>query len=812
MTTVNAESIPDAITGREQWVCWRTECRDRECGKRLDPTTKECPACGKKATKKPTDPRTGGNASSTDGDTWAGFDVASEYDDNNPDTDGVGFVFDTDGLIAGVDLDDCRDPESGEIDPWAREIVEELDSFTEVSPSGTGLHLYVFGIVPDGGNRADIGDGEIEIYDSDRYFTVTGEHLSETPATIEQRADALKAVHAEHVASDDTGGENKPLDEFDTPDADGSTAFANEFGTSLETIRERDDKLDRLLKSIEPSYSLPKDDDSPSGYDMAAASKLWFWRFDEKQISQILRTYRSRPKMQRDDYVTETIRNAKGGERCDPPHADGGTATAAGNDNRDGLGVEVSPAEVIVRAGLGEDGQVSDLNDREKAAIVWDLIKASDEFHVRVMRETNSLWSYDGGVWNPQGVRTLRHAARQSLGSMNYGQNVLSELEAQARSDPTVEIEADDLGLEPGLLAVDNGMVDLEAAARGRDGALRELAPEDLAMAQLPVEYDPEGTYDRWADLVDEWTEEGRADALQEYVGYCLHTGGFPIHRALLLVGSGANGKSVFLSVVREMLGRENTTSIELQTLANEDNAVADFYGAVANIDDDLSARKLGQGLGMFKKLTGDNRVRARRLYEEGFEFDATGKHLYAANEVPDVNVDDDDEAFWRRWLLVEFPNYYPPHNRNPDLCADLTEPGVLSGVLNWAIEGWHRLLDQGKFTGEAHYAHEKRQRWQRWGDSVDKFIEECVEHDPDAKNITTSTAYSRYVAWCQENQEECVGQQKFTNQMKVENVGYSTSVRPGGTGNPTNGYKALAFTDDVPHAEERRSGSQARL
>jgi putative DNA primase/helicase len=139
-----------------------------------------------------------------------------------------------------------------------------------------------------------------------------------------------------------------------------------------------------------------------------------------------------------------------------------------------------------------------------------------------------------------------------------------------------------------------------------------------------------------------------------------------PLHRALLLVGSGANGKEAFLHVVRSLLGRENTSSIEFQTLANEKDAMADFYGVLANIDDDLSARKLGQGLGMFKKLVGGDRVRARRLYEDGFEFDATGKHLYAANEVPDVNVPDDDEAFWRRWLLVEFPNHYSPESAIP--------------------------------------------------------------------------------------------------------------------------------------------------
>jgi len=330
--------------------------------------------------------------------------------------------------------------------------------------------------------------------------------------------------------------------------------------------------------------------------------------------------------------------------------------------------------------------------------------------------------------------------------------------------------------------------------------ALRNLQPTDYALTRLPVEYDPDATAEEWLSLVEEWAEEGHADALQEYVGYCLHIGGIPIHRALLLVGSGANGKGVFLSTVRALLGEENTSSIELQTLANERDAVAQFYGSVANIDDDLSARKLGAGLGMFKKLTSGDRVRARHLYEEGFEFDATGKHLYAANEVPDVNVPDEDEAFWRRWLLVEFPNHYPPSQRDPGLRDRLTEPDVLAGVLNWAIEGWARILEQGHFTNEEHYAAEKRARWQAWGDSVDKFIEECLSRDEDAENVSTQQVHRRYAAWCRENGHDPIGQQQLTNTLKKEAFDYSRKRVDGAS---TRAFGAIAFADEVPDLEE---------
>jgi len=121
-------------------------------------------------------------------------------------------------------------------------------------------------------------------------------------------------------------------------------------------------------------------------------------------------------------------------------------------------------------------------------------------------------------------------------------------------------------------------------------------------------------------------------------------------------------------------------------------------------------------------------------------------------------------------------------------------------------------LLDQGYFTGEERYAQAKRERWQAWGDSVDKFISECVERDPNAENVSTGDVHRVYAAWCRENGERPASQQKLTAELKNEDLDYAKRVRPGGTGTPTRGYKALAFTDDAPDIDdtpERGTGQQ---
>jgi putative DNA primase/helicase len=109
-------------------------------------------------------------ASVTDPSTWGTFDAAlADYAAAR--CDGIGFVL-GDGWV-GVDLDKCRDPQSGDIAPKALAVVRGLNSYTEVSPSGTGLHIICRGTLPPGGRR----NGGIELYDRDRYFTVTGHHV-----------------------------------------------------------------------------------------------------------------------------------------------------------------------------------------------------------------------------------------------------------------------------------------------------------------------------------------------------------------------------------------------------------------------------------------------------------------------------------------------------------------------------------------------------------------------------------------------------------------------------------------------------------
>jgi primase-polymerase (primpol)-like protein len=159
-TPVNApiiENIPERLTERPQWVCWRLEERDD------------------KPTKVPYIPGTMRRASSTDLMTWRTFSEAlAAYEAGEPPYDGIGFMFSSADPFSGIDLDDCRDPETGAVEEWAQKLIDSVqEGYVEASPSDTGVHIILEGVVRDGA----VKKGPIEMYSQTRFFTVTGRVL-----------------------------------------------------------------------------------------------------------------------------------------------------------------------------------------------------------------------------------------------------------------------------------------------------------------------------------------------------------------------------------------------------------------------------------------------------------------------------------------------------------------------------------------------------------------------------------------------------------------------------------------------------------
>jgi hypothetical protein len=165
---VQLHNIPKELRSYNQWVAW-----------------KAVPNNNGKITKIPVNPNTGGNASPTNPATWGTFKEASERYVWNKDNgiDGIGFVFAKGDPFCGVDLDDCRDPKTGQFEDWAVDILKQLNSYCEISPSDTGVKIFMKGNLQGHGRNF----GDVEMYDTGRFFTLTGETFNGYPKTIEDR-------------------------------------------------------------------------------------------------------------------------------------------------------------------------------------------------------------------------------------------------------------------------------------------------------------------------------------------------------------------------------------------------------------------------------------------------------------------------------------------------------------------------------------------------------------------------------------------------------------------------------------------------
>lgn len=266
-----------------QWLVWRSEERDG------------------KPTKIPYSPLTGQRASITTPETWAGYEEAVKAAREHG-YGGVGFVFTPDDDLCGVDLDKCRDPETGEIEPWAREVIEELASYTEVSPSGTGVHILVRGVLPAGRNRK----GRFEAYDRGRYFTVTGKHLAGTPKSIECRQKELHGVVRRVFGEPSTNGHGAPVTAPERSDNGISDA---------EVVRKalaasNGERFARLWAGGTSDYV------SNSEADLALCGMLAFWTGgDATRIDALFRqSGLYRKKWDREDYRNRTITEALSGK------------------------------------------------------------------------------------------------------------------------------------------------------------------------------------------------------------------------------------------------------------------------------------------------------------------------------------------------------------------------------------------------------------------------------------------------------------------------------------------------------------------
>lgn len=306
-----------------------------------------------------------------------------------------------------------------------------------------------------------------------------------------------------------------------------------------------------------------------------------------------------------------------------------------------------------------------------------------------------------------------------------------------------------------GQIAVENGILNVTT---------HELHPHTSTLfitSRLPIKYDPKANCPRIKKFIKEIVGN-QEKIIQEVFGYCLWKAQ-PLHKTIMLVGEGLNGKSTLLNLLEVFLGSENVSNITLQELCYNRFKRALLYGKLANISADLTEKPL-KYTGFFKMITGDDVVTAEEKFKAPFKFKNYAKLIFSANKIP--MTEDDTIAFFRRWIIIACNNVFTRDKCNPNILKEITTKKEMSGLLNYALEGLQRLLTNGHFSIIEDIS-KLRVEYIRKSNSAKAFIEECLEHEPEPKPyITVVKLYELYVKYCKHNNLPIMQKRNITENM----------------------------------------------
>jgi len=734
--TADNNSIPAELMACNQWVAWHLEERVDGQGKPV-------------SAKVPLDAKTGHNAAADDPTTWSSYEQVINYMSEHEDAMGIGFVFNGNGFM-GIDIDHCVNPDTGQVNEAARGIIVRLNSYTEFSQSGTGIHIIIKASLPDHKGRKETKLG-IEMYDSKRYFIVTGTHISGTPSGVENRQHELDVLYAElfgHEAKETIAASPTPS----------VSVLADEQVIEKAMAAANGDKFKLLWKGTwqDAGYS------SQSEADLALCTLLSFWSGRDKvQIDHLFKqSGLMRDKWNRSDYRETTINKA----------VEHSTVYSGGLPKTPGKVefelTDYGNAERLV-AEYGKNIRYC----HEIGWLCWDNTRWSNDDDGAIMRlakqtvrkiqdEANAMQIPATASDKIIKQLQLKQAILLKHAKHSESEKSLNAMIKLAQSEPGIPIKADQLDADPWLINLINGTFNLKIME------FREHRRGDLITKIAGVEYKPEATCDLWLSALTQVMDNKQelVEYIQRWCGYVL-TGDVSEQSLALLYGIGGNMKSTAAETIMSVLG--DYAQVAPASL------ITKKYNGNEGIPNDV-ARLKGIRLAVcseveeghrwneskLKDLTGNRVLTARFLHREYFDFPATHKLWIYGNHRP--SVAGNDEGIWRRLQLVPFTVVIPKDKRDPYLAYKFQ--AELSGIFNWMLQGCKEWQQQG--LNPPSMVVEATAEYRTDMDVLGQFIEERCQLKADGW-IATSDLYLKYTVWMEDRNETPMIQKSFCQRLR---------------------------------------------
>lgn len=445
----------------------------------------------------------------------------------------------------------------------------------------------------------------------------------------------------------------------------------------------------------------------------------------------------------------------------------------------------------------------------------WLAKDIMDDYRFLWVRELEKLYVYKNDYWKPQGIRIVEEECNKRLEDEHRATRA-REVKEIIKTETS--ISRYDFTPPDYKINFQNGVYNLEK------GELEEHTPEDYFTQKIPWNYDPDAVSPAINDFLEDITHtEEDMETLIEAAGYCMLPN-IPISKAFILVGEGSNGKTQFLNILKEMIGKENYKEEDLQQLEETRFGTQSLYQKLALFSDDLPSKAL-QSANTFKSLVGGGEVRAEYKGGAHFQFENYATPVFACNDIP--HSQDDSDGFYRRWMIVNFPykfknnpsedNAYEKSKKpENELEKEILDEDEIKGFINEALVHLELVLDQGQFTHDMD-VEDLRRLWNAYSDPVNEFIEKYVEQgitkneaERKSDNNETLTSFDfDYILkddlhdlickYCESRNTRPPTKQNLTKRLQQKNLYFTNtrSVRPSEDNSQVQIYRGIRFSND---------------
>lgn len=727
------EQVPAELKNYPNWLCFK-----------FVPDEKH----PEKPKKVPVNPLTGYDASSTNPNTWSDFKTAVEASKN---FSGIGFVF-TNTPYFGVDLDkvekELHDFIEGD-NNIITEFMDALQSYTELSPSGKGIHIICRGKLPPGGRKNKI----VEMYDDKRFFTITGNRFGEYKE-IRENTETIKPLHQKYLGK----AAAKPAANSVNITPGSSLLTAEEILKAAKNAKNAD-KFIQLFSGDWTGYN------SQSEADLALCNILAFWSGRDADMMDLLfrQSGLYREKWDKKDagitYGLMTIRAAIADcpSVYSPDKAKSDFKVNIGNGNNSKPRLysldDMGNAQRFIDL-FGEDVRY---NYTAKSWTHWDGTRwqnCVDGTEEGLADRAVEAMKAESKVYEQQGDENVLKAFNKHLKSCRSHFSKVNMLKEARHKVPAMASQFDN---HPYALNTPDGIISLKSGKtvpherKYMITKITKIQPHESACCPL------------WTGFLNKILG-GDADLIryvQKALGYSL-TGDMAEQCIFIMFGEGNNGKSTFLETIRNILG-DYSVNIQAETIfikkgfnssggIRSDIARLNKARIVTCSEPDKSMR-FNEGL--IKQLTGGDPVTARKLFENETEFHPELKLWIATNYLP--GIQGTDTGIWRRIRVIPLKASIPDSEVDLHFSDKLKEE--YPQIFRWILDGCQLWREEGLKPPAAVVEAVRTYRGEM--DVISRFIEERCRIN-DKAYVKASDLYRAYDAWCEQNNEYKMSNTRF--------------------------------------------------